>query len=56
MVASSPLDFYLFILASPNFYMKNVISTYMNDFSWKEMAQICQILMIFFTPNCQIKN
>jgi hypothetical protein len=32
---------------SPNFEMKNVISTHTTDFSWK-MTQIHQILKIFF--------
>jgi hypothetical protein len=28
-----------------NFYLKNVISTYTNDFSRKEMAQICSQIL-----------
>jgi hypothetical protein len=33
---------------SPNFDLKNMISTYTNDFSWKKMAQIRQMLKNFF--------
>jgi len=33
---------------SPNFDLKNMISTYTNDFSWKKMAQIHQMLKNFF--------
>jgi len=29
---------------SPNFTLKNMISTYTKDFSWKEITQLCQIL------------
>jgi len=28
---------------SPNFNLKNMISTYIKDFSWKKMIQIYQI-------------
>jgi hypothetical protein len=33
---------------SPNFDLKNMISTYTNDFSWKKMTQIRQMLKNVF--------
>ncbi len=33
-------------------FIKNILSTYTNDFSWKKMTKICQILKGFFS-NCQ---
>jgi hypothetical protein len=38
---------------SPNFHLKNMILTYTMDFSWKEKAQIRQILKKKI-PNHQI--
>jgi hypothetical protein len=38
----------------PNFNLKNMILTYREEFSWKKMAQICQILKEKIIPNCQI--
>jgi hypothetical protein len=34
---------------TPNFDLKNMISTYTNDFSWKKMAQIRQMFKKFFS-------
>ncbi len=41
-----PKTFSVFFIGefSPNFDLENMISTSASDFSWKEIAQICQIL------------